>query len=139
MTMNSGKFILVILVAIAVAPDAMARIYLCDGPDGPVYTDRQCGADAKNVELADTSGLTGVSEEVKTELAAKKAQREKAREADRQRNNNRTVINNQYTTVNTEPTGRWLYPAPWRPKPEKPRPPMVKPKPLPSTIRLPRK
>lgn len=139
MNMNSGKFIPFILIALAATPDAMAKIYRCDGPDGPVFTDRQCGPDAKNVELADTSGLTGVSEEIKTELAAKKAQREKAREADRQRNNNRTVINNQYTTVNTEPSGRWLYPAPWRPKPERPRPPVAKPKPLPSTIRLPRK
>jgi hypothetical protein len=133
MTMKTCKIILVILIALAATPNAMARIYLCDGPD------RQCGPDAKNVELADTSGLTGVSEDVKAELASKKAEREKAREADRQRNNNRTVINNQYTTVNTEPYGRWLYPAPWRPKPEKPRPPVVKPTPLPSTIRLPRK
>ncbi len=46
------------------------------------------GADAKNVELADTSGLTGVSEEVKTELAEKKAKREKLREADQQRKSN---------------------------------------------------
>ncbi len=139
MTMNSDKIILVILIALFASPAAMAKIYRCDGPDGPVYTDRQCGADAKNVELADTSGLTGVSEEVKTELAEKKAKREKLREADRQRKSNRTVINNNYTTVNTEPSGRWLYPRPWRPKPERPKPPVVKPKPLPSTIRMNRK
>ena len=82
MTMNTDKIILVILVGLLASPAAMAKIYRCDGPDGPVYTDRQCGPDAKNVELADTSGLTGVSEEVKTELAEKKAKREKLREAD---------------------------------------------------------
>ncbi len=40
MTMNTGKIILVILIALAATPNAMARIYLCDGPDGPVYVDQ---------------------------------------------------------------------------------------------------
>lgn len=137
--MNRYGIILITLIALATAPVATARIYRCDGPDGPIYTDRECGPDARNVEVSDTSGLSGVSDEIKAELAAKKAEREKAREESRQRNDNRTVINNQYTTLNTEPTGRWLYPSYWRPKPEKPLPPAVKPKPLPSTLGLPRR
>jgi len=142
--MNRLNIILASLILLAIAPMASAEIYRCDGPDGPIFSDRKCGPDAANVELSDTSGLTGVTDEIKAELAEKKADRERAREEMRKLNNNRTVINNQYTTVNTEPTGRWLNYPYWRPKPERPRPerpmpPEVTPKPLPSTLGRPRK
>ena len=136
--MNRYKLALITLIILAISPVATAEIYRCDGPDGPIYTDLKCGPDAKNVEVSDSSGLSGVSEETKTELAARKAEREQAREESRKRGNNRTVINNQYTTVNTEPAGRWLYPRSYRPKPGKPEKPEVSPRPLPSTIGRPR-
>ena len=69
----------------------------------PIYTDRECGPDATNVELSDTSGVGGVSDETKAELAQKKADREKSRNLD----NNANVNNNQYNTLSTEPAGRW--------------------------------
>ena len=136
--MKRYKFALPTLIMLAISPLATAQIYKCDSPDGPIYTDRKCGPDATSVEVADTSGLSGVTDETKAELAARKAEREQAREERRQRGNNETVINNQYTTVNTQPYGGWLNPY-WRPRPEKPKPPVVKPKPLPSTLGRPRR
>ena len=121
---------LLTLLTLAISPLTSAEIFKCNGPDGPIFTDRKCGPDATSVEVSDSSGLTGVSDETKTELAAKKAAREKAREEIRKRNNNRTVINNQYIT-NTEPAGRWLAPYYWRPKPERPELPVDRPRPLP--------
>ena len=137
--MNRYKLVLITLAILAISPLATAQIYKCDGPDGPIYTDRKCGPDAKSVELLDSSGLSGVSDETKAELAARKAEREQAREESRKRGDNRTVINNQYTTVNTEPVGRWLYPRSYRPKPGKPEKPEVSPRPLPSTLGRPRR
>ena len=137
--MNRYKIIFIALTILAFTPMATAEIYKCDGPDGPIFSDQKCGPDAANVILSDSSGLTGVSDETKAELAARKAQREQAREEARKLDNNRTVINNQYTTINTEPAGRWLnYPYP-RPKPEKPPTPELRPTPLPGTLGRPRK
>ena len=130
--MKKHNIILIALTLMAFSPWAVAETYRCDGPDGPIFSDQKCGPDAASVELADTSGLTGVTDEIKAELAQKKADREREREEIRKLDNNRTVINNQYTTVNTQPYGNWLYPY-RRPKPEKPKPPVLKPKPLPST------
>jgi len=137
--MNRYQIILIALISLAITPEATAEIYRCDGPDGPIYSDKKCGPDATSVKFADTSGLTGVSDETKAELAARKAEREQASEEARKLNNNRTVINNQYTTLNTAPAGRWLnYPYP-RPKPEKPPTPELRPTPLPGTLGRPRK
>lgn len=137
--MNRYGPVLVTLIALAVTPMATAQIYKCDGPNGPIFTDRVCGPDAASVEIADTSGLSGVSDETKAELAKRKADREQARAEDRKLEKNRTVINNQYTTINTEPAGRWLNLPYWRPRPERPEPPEVTPTPLPSTLGRPRK
>jgi len=101
--MKGYRPILIILIALAFTPVVSAQIFKCDGPDGPVYTDRECGPDATNVELSDTSGVSGVSDETKAELAQKKADREKSRNLD----NNATFNNNQYNTLSTEPAGRW--------------------------------
>ena len=136
--MNKYNVIFIALISMVSAPVAYAEIYKCDGPDGPVFSDQKCGPDAAKVKIADTSGLTGVTDEIKAELAQKKADRERAREELRKLDSNRTVINNQYTTVNTQPYGGWLNPY-WRPKPERPEPPEVTPKPLPSTLGRPGK
>ncbi len=101
--MNRYRPILIIFIALAFTPVASAQIFKCDGPNGPIYTDRECGPDATNVELSDTSGVSGVSDETKAELAQKKADREKSRNP----GNNATVNNNQYNTLSTEPAGRW--------------------------------
>ena len=66
---------MIVLITVAITPLASAQIYKCDGPDGPIYSDKECGPGATNVEIDETSGLSGVSEETKTELAAKKEKR----------------------------------------------------------------
>ena len=137
--MNSHRPVIVALITLAITPIATAQIFKCDGPDGPIYTDRPCGPDATNVEVSDTSGLSGVSDETKAELAQRKADRDKDREADRRLKENRTVINNNFTTVNSEPSGRWLNYPYLRPKPERPQQPVVPPRSPPSTIGLRRK
>ncbi|MDH4021401.1 MAG: hypothetical protein OEU84_17545 [Xanthomonadales bacterium] len=101
--MKRYRPILIILPALAFTPVASAQIFKCDGPEGPIYTDQKCGPDATNVEISDTSGVSGVSDETKAELAQKKADREKSRNS----GNNAAVNNNQYNTLSTEPAGRW--------------------------------
>ena len=133
--MNRCRIILVALITVAITPMAEADIYKCNGPDGPVYTDLECGPDATNVVLSDSSGLVGITDETKAELAEKKASREKARN----RVNKTTVINNQYNTINTQPAGYWARRPFWREKHPGMRPPEPVPKPLPSTIAFRRK
>ena len=102
--MKKSRTVLIAVASLLISPMAIAEIYKCDGPDGPVYTDRKCGPDAATVELADTSGLSGVSDETKADLARKKAERAEARA-----NSTTSAVNNyQYNTVNTEPAGRWV-------------------------------
>ena len=136
--MNRYSILLVVLLSLAITPLATAKIYKCHGPDGPVFTDRECGPDATRVELADTSGLGGIYDETKTELAEKKAERDAEREAARQRKLNTTVINNQYTTINTQPAGYWWRRPYWRPGIDQPQAPPAIPTPLPSTLGKPR-
>jgi hypothetical protein len=95
---------LVTLVTLAITPAAVAQIYKCDGPDGPVYSDKKCGPDAANVEVRESSGLSGVTEQDKINLAEKKQEREKARGQNQQG----SVINNQSNTYTTESPGRWV-------------------------------
>ena len=73
--MNRYVKILILLISVAITQLASAQIYKCDGPDGPIYSDKECGPGATNVEIDETAGVSGVSEETKTELAAKKAER----------------------------------------------------------------
>lgn len=97
--MNGYGKILVVLLSVAITPLATAQIYKCDGPDGPIYSDSECGPGATNVELEETSGLSGVSDETKAELAVKKVEREEAstRKSDVVENvpENNTVISGQ--------------------------------------------
>ena len=101
----------VILTTLVITPAAVARIYKCDGPDGPIYSDQECGPNAANVVLQDSSGLSGVAEEDKTALAERKLEREeeriKERELARSRRQQTTVINNQYSTYTSGYPGRW--------------------------------
>jgi hypothetical protein len=99
---------LVTLVALVITPAAVAQIYKCDGPNGPIYSDKECGPDAANVELLESSGLSGVSEQDKSALAEKKLERELEREQNRSRNQQGTVVNNQNSTYTTENPGRWV-------------------------------
>ena len=82
------------LIVLANTPVAMAQIYKCDGPDGPIYSDQECAPDAATVDIPDSAGLAGVSDEEISELAEKKSDRDQARN----RNNDSTVIENQSTT-----------------------------------------
>jgi len=79
--MNRHRFSLIILatlITLFITPAGVAKIYKCNGPDGPIYSDQECGQDAANVELLETSGLSGVSEQDKSDLAEKKLEREQA-------------------------------------------------------------
>ena len=100
--MSIYKKILVTLILLANASVAMAQIYKCDGPEGPVYSDTECAPNAATVELSESAGLTGVSDEELSELAEKKADRDQARN----RNTEGTVIENpstiDLTTYNDE-------------------------------------
>jgi hypothetical protein len=101
----------VILTTLVITPAAVAKIYKCDGPDGPIYSDRECGPNAANVVVQDSSGLSGVNEEDKTALAERKLEREeeriKERELARSRRQQTTVINNQYSNYTSGYPGRW--------------------------------
>ena len=114
--MKKSRTILIAVVSLLISPMAMAEIFKCDGPDGPIYTDRKCGPDATSVEVAETSGLSGVSDETKADLALKKAERAEARANSRSTS---PVNNYQFTTINTEPAGRWLR-RPYREPHDKP-------------------
>lgn len=112
--MNRHRTILitvVILTTLVIIPVAVAKIYKCDGADGPVYSDRECGPNATNVVLQESSGLSGVTEEDKNALAEKKLareeEREQARELARSRRQQTTVINNQYSTYTSGYPSRW--------------------------------
>ena len=94
---------LVTLAALAITPATVAEIYKCDGPDGPIYSDRKCGSDAANVELQESSGLSGVSEQDKADLAEKKLEREQARSQNQQG----SVVNSQNNVYPTEDPGYW--------------------------------
>ena len=91
--MSIYKKILVTLILLANASVALAQIYKCDGPEGPVYSDKECEPNAATVELSESTGLTGISDEEISELAEKKSDRDQARN----RNTEGTVIENQST------------------------------------------
>ena len=92
--MNIYRTTIAALIAMAVAPGALAQVYKCEGPDGPVYSDRECGPAAAQVEFKNSSGVSGVSDETKTGLAEKKAQRAQNRN-NRSSSNNAPVVNYQ--------------------------------------------
>ena len=98
------RVVLIALISLAITPAATAKIYKCDGPDGPVYSDMECEPDAAQVELSTTPGVSdGVYDETIVELAEKKANRQEPNNS----NNNQTNISNRNSTETTEPAGRW--------------------------------
>jgi hypothetical protein len=105
--MNIYRISMATLIAMAITPMALAQVYKCDGPNGPVYTDRECAPGAAEVELQDTSGVSGVSDQTKAELAEKKAGRDLERERNRS-TSNAAVTNYQTQTPGDEVNGRWL-------------------------------
>ena len=109
--MRNCRTALVALIAIAIAPMATAQIYKCDGPDGPVYSDQECGPDAEHVELSTTPTVSdGVYDEAIAELAEKKEIREQTRNSNQTHNSNikQTDLNNLNSAEITEPAGRWV-------------------------------
>ena len=77
--MSIYKKILVTLILLTNVSVAMAQIYKCDGPEGPVYSDKECEPNAATVELSESAGLTGISDEELSELAEKKSDRQPPR------------------------------------------------------------
>ena len=109
MNRNRASLItLITLLTLVITPAAVAQIYKCDGPDGPVYSDKKCGSEAANVELLESSGLSGVSEQDKADLAEKKLEREQEREQARSQNQKGSVVNNQNNVSTTEDPGYWV-------------------------------
>ena len=101
-------FTLITLVTLVITPAVAAEIYKCDGPDGPIYSDKKCGSDAANVELLESSGVSGVSEQDKINLAEKKQERELEQEQARSRNQQDNVVINQNNVSTTEDPGYWV-------------------------------
>ena len=102
--MNRHTTRLIALIALVITPAAVAEIYKCDGPDGPIYSDKKCGSDAANVEVLESSGMSGVSEQDKADLAEKKQEREQARSQNQQG----SVVNSQNNVNTTEDPGYWV-------------------------------
>ena len=106
--MNRHTTRLIALIALIITPAAVAEIYKCDGPDGPIYSDRKCGSDAANVELLESSGLSGVTEQDKANLAEKKLEREQEREQARSQNQQGSIVINQDNVYTTEDPEYWV-------------------------------
>jgi hypothetical protein len=102
-TMKTYKIFLLALISMAIAPFATAQVFKCDGPDGPIYSDRECEPGAEKVELSQSSGLGGISDETKAELAQKR----QAREQERNQASNAGTVNNQYNVASDQNTGVW--------------------------------
>jgi len=138
---RTSLFTLITLMTLVITPAVVAEIYKCDGPDGPIYSDKKCGSDAVNVELLESSGLSGVTEQDKADLAEKKLEREQEREQARSRNQQGSVVNNQNNVYTTEDPGYWVRDGnrlrdrvnantlPAKPSPAKPQPATLPAKP----------
>ena len=104
--MNIYKTTITALMALMISPLAIAQIYRCEGPDGPIFSDKKCATDAATVQIDETSGLGGVTDQTKADLADKKRQREQDRSNGVK---NYDVVNNsQHNLYNTESPGRWV-------------------------------
>ena len=124
--MRVFKTAITVLVALTGTSVGVADIYKCDGPDGPIFTDQVCGPEATTIQHEETSGLGGVYDDAKAEQERNRAQRQAEREAANNLKTNPTVINNQFSTFNTEPAGYWPsrpYSRPPRPEPRPASPP----------------
>jgi hypothetical protein len=74
------KFCGLALLVFLASPTAMAQVYKCDGPDGPIFSDQECGPRAEVVIIDETSGLGGqVSYVQRVRLMEKKLYRAQGR------------------------------------------------------------
>ena len=108
--MNCHRVHLITLVTLAtltITPATVAEVYKCEGPDGPIYSDRKCGPEAANVELQQSSGLSGVTEQDISDLAERKREREKKHEQARSKNQQSSVPNQQVEVYTVEDPGYW--------------------------------
>ena len=105
---RTGLYTLITLITLIITPAAVAEIYKCDGPDGPVYSDQKCGSDSTNVEIQESSGMSGVSDQEKADLAEKKQEREQQREEDRSRSQQDNAVDNQNNVNTTGEPGFWV-------------------------------
>jgi hypothetical protein len=128
-----------LMVCVASTPVATAVIYRCAGPEGPIFSDTECGPEATEVELEETTGVGGVYADAIAELATKKAQREEERTAAESLRKNPAIINNQFNTINTEPYGYWPSGSFWRPVQRPPPRPELYPRQPPTTLGKPRR
>lgn len=122
---------------------AHAEIYRCNGPDGPIFSDQKCGPNATTVQMTVTSGIDGgVPDDVKAELARKKAARQQNDSA--LEPNPNANANYEINTIDTGVDG-YLYPGNYwapghrpvqRPKPPVDRPVARPPVSEPSVVRL---
>ena len=101
---RTSLFTLITLITLVITPAAVAEVYKCDGPDGPIYSDKKCGSDATNVELTESSGMTGMSEQEKINVAEKKQEREQAKIQNQKDN----AVNNQNDAHPTESPRVWV-------------------------------
>ena len=102
--MTIYRITLAALITLAISPIAIAQVYKCDGPDGPVYTDKACEPGAAAMEFEETSGVSGVSDSEKADLADKKAEREQSRAS---RSSNTPAVNYPIQSTGNEVDGRW--------------------------------
>jgi len=122
-----------LITLLLTAASAEAQIFRCETPDGLIFSDSPCSAEAEVVNVDNVSaGISGgPSEEVKAELAEKKAQRAEEREQARKLRASQPP----QPVYLPAPAGQTvIYPGywPWRPdyRPH-PEPPGPQPKPEP--------
>jgi hypothetical protein len=95
---------MVALITMSFAPMAAAEIFRCDGPEGPIFSDEKCGSDSAIVNIEESAGLTGVTDQTKSDLAEKKLEREQ----DRNQSGDRAVNSYGSNSSTTEANGRWV-------------------------------
>lgn len=96
-----------ILIALLFPALAAAQVYKCEGPDGPIYSQRECEPGAAKVTLPDPSaGLGGqVSRQTQIDLAQKKLYREQDRYRGRlydRRDRDLATIDSQIGALNSK-------------------------------------
>ena len=121
--MNVFKSFSIILFLLASAPLAADTIYKCDGPDGPIFSDKPCAPDASTVTVKDTTGLSADYDGVRSDLAEKKT----ARNQEGALSKNNQKVNPQPQTYTSESNGRWVRGRERLGSREKPSQPIARP------------
>lgn len=107
-SLNIPEISLLIFALLLLSP-AVAEIYKCDGPDGPIFSDVKCGPAASELDLSDslqTSGLgVPVTAAAQTSLAEAKSRRQRGHYINRindRRNADIAVIDAQIAALNRQ-------------------------------------